>query len=60
MTGMYFNPILHLNMTRKRREQKLRRQSDRQKYCTYRRWYQSCVAHVSGIQSIIRGTDRFC
>ena len=23
MTGMYFNPILHLNMTRKRWEQKL-------------------------------------
>jgi len=28
MTGMYFNPILHLNMTRKWQEQKLRQQSD--------------------------------
>ena len=60
MTGMYFNPILHLNMTRKRREQKLLRQSHRQRYCTYVRQYQSCVAHVSGTQYIIRGTDRFC
>ncbi len=39
---------------------KLFQQTDHQRDCMYVRLYQLCVAHVSGIQSIIRGIDHFC
>ena len=39
---------------------KLFQLTDCQGDCVYVRLYQLYVAHVSGVQSIIRGIDHFC